>query len=57
MRVNIREVTDRREILKAFSHLYTDRSKVLLWQTSKKDAKKKTLIYCELVSIDNKISI
>ena len=53
MRIKIREVTDRGEILKAFSHLYTDRSKVLLWQTSKNDSSKKTLIYCELISIDN----
>ncbi len=54
MRVKIREVTKKLEIIKAFSHLYTDRSKVLLWQTSRLDRTKKTLIYCELVSIDNK---
>ncbi len=54
MRVNIREVTDKSEIIRAFSHLYTDRSKVLLWQSSKQNPKKKTLIYCELVSIDNR---
>lgn len=54
MKVNIREVTDPNEIIKAFSHLYTDRSKVLLWQTSKADKSKKTLIYCELISIDHR---
>ena len=53
MIIKIREVTEQSEIIKAFSHLYTDRSRVLLWQTSKSDNKKKTLIYCELVSIDN----
>ena len=54
MKVKIREVTEPTEIIKAFSHLYTDRSKVLLWQTSKSDKSKKTLIYCELVSIDQR---
>ena len=54
MRVNIREVVEKSEIIRAFSHLYTDRSKVLLWQTSKSDKTKKTLFYCELISMDNK---
>ena len=54
MKVKIREVTEPNEIIKAFSRPYTDRSKVLLWQTSKSDKTKKTLIYCELVSIDQK---
>ena len=52
MKFKAREITQKELILKSFSHLETDRSKVLLWQTSKTDRAKKTLIYCELTALN-----
>ena len=54
MLIKIREVTQPEEISRAFSHLQTDRSRVLLWQTIKSDTNKKILIHCEMVSINQR---
>ena len=51
--MKVREITNTIEIMKAFSHLQTDRSRVLLWQTHKK-TKKKNVFFCELTSVGTK---
>ena len=52
MEMKLREVKEKHDIIKEFSHLHTDRSKVLLWQNVIVNGeKKKTIIFCELKSI------
>ena len=52
MEMKLREVKEKHDIIKEFSHLHTDRSKVLLWQNITVNGKrKKTIIFCELKSI------
>lgn len=52
MKLKLREVKEKHEIIKEFSHLHTDRSKVLLWQNVVINGiRKKTIIFCELKSI------